>query len=79
MSKPNELFDQAGSEMFDLGKDMIKHDDWVDEEEIEDDNLEDDEEANIVDFPFVHHSSKVGRNEPCPCGSGKKFKRCCLN
>lgn len=23
------------------------------------------------------HSTKVGRNEPCPCGSGKKFKRCC--
>ncbi len=22
--------------------------------------------------------SKVGRNDPCPCGSGKKFKRCCL-
>ncbi|HEY6010722.1 MAG TPA: SEC-C metal-binding domain-containing protein [Nitrospirota bacterium] len=22
-------------------------------------------------------SSKVGRNEPCPCGSGRKFKRCC--
>lgn len=22
---------------------------------------------------------KVGRNEPCPCGSGKKFKNCCLN
>jgi preprotein translocase subunit SecA len=21
--------------------------------------------------------SKVGRNEPCPCGSGKKYKRCC--
>ena len=21
---------------------------------------------------------KIGRNEPCPCGSGKKFKRCCL-
>src|SRR5439155_23933325 len=21
---------------------------------------------------------KVGRNDPCPCGSGKKFKRCCL-
>ncbi|MBI4324098.1 MAG: SEC-C domain-containing protein [Chloroflexi bacterium] len=20
---------------------------------------------------------KVGRNEPCPCGSGKKFKHCC--
>lgn len=23
------------------------------------------------------HSGKVGRNEPCPCGSGKKYKRCC--
>ncbi len=22
-------------------------------------------------------SPKVGRNEPCPCGSGKKYKRCC--
>jgi hypothetical protein len=21
---------------------------------------------------------KIGRNEPCPCGSGRKFKRCCL-
>lgn len=23
--------------------------------------------------------AKVGRNEPCPCGSGKKYKRCCLH
>lgn len=23
--------------------------------------------------------NKTGRNEPCPCGSGKKFKRCCMN
>ena len=22
-------------------------------------------------------SNKVGRNEPCPCGSGKKYKKCC--
>jgi uncharacterized protein YecA (UPF0149 family) len=21
---------------------------------------------------------RVGRNDPCPCGSGKKFKQCCL-
>ena len=25
----------------------------------------------------VQHA-KVGRNEPCPCGSGKKYKKCCL-
>jgi preprotein translocase subunit SecA len=26
--------------------------------------------------PFVREAPKVGRNEPCPCGSGKKFKQC---
>jgi len=23
--------------------------------------------------------AKIGRNDPCPCGSGKKYKRCCLD
>jgi len=27
--------------------------------------------------PVVAASHRVGRNEPCPCGSGKKYKRCC--
>ncbi|MFM9942071.1 MAG: SEC-C metal-binding domain-containing protein [Hyphomicrobiaceae bacterium] len=22
---------------------------------------------------------KTGRNDPCPCGSGQKYKKCCLN
>ncbi len=26
----------------------------------------------------VSGNEKVGRNEPCPCGSGKKYKRCCM-
>jgi preprotein translocase subunit SecA len=26
--------------------------------------------------PFVRSTQKVGRNDPCPCGSGKKFKQC---
>jgi len=26
----------------------------------------------------MRNSIKVGRNDPCPCGSGKKYKRCCL-
>ncbi len=25
-----------------------------------------------------HRGEKVGRNDPCPCGSGKKFKHCCM-
>jgi SEC-C motif len=27
----------------------------------------------------VVNDEKVGRNDPCPCGSGKKYKKCCLN
>ncbi len=27
--------------------------------------------------PIVREDKKVGRNEPCPCGSGKKYKKCC--
>ncbi len=26
---------------------------------------------------FVRSEAKVGRNDPCPCGSGKKYKKCC--
>lgn len=25
------------------------------------------------------HHIKIGRNEPCPCGSGKKYKKCCID
>jgi preprotein translocase subunit SecA len=27
--------------------------------------------------PEVRSEPKIGRNEPCPCGSGKKYKKCC--
>ena len=33
------------------------------------------EEADIASNPY----RDVGRNDPCPCGSGKKFKKCCLD
>lgn len=28
---------------------------------------------------IIREYNKIGRNEPCPCGSGKKYKNCCLN
>lgn len=28
--------------------------------------------------PIVNESPAVGRNDPCPCGSGKKYKKCCM-
>ena len=30
-----------------------------------------------VQRPIVYNSPKIGRNEPCPCGSGLKYKKCC--
>ena len=27
----------------------------------------------------ISSSGRIGRNDPCPCGSGKKFKKCCMN
>ena len=33
--------------------------------------------ASLVPPDLFSRQSKVGRNEPCPCGSGRKFKKCC--
>jgi preprotein translocase subunit SecA len=32
-----------------------------------------------VSQPIRNRRGKVGRNDPCPCGSGKKFKQCCIH
>jgi len=46
--------------------------------------LDPDKPEDIIDLEILLNPSetklaekKVGRNEPCPCGSGKKFKKCC--
>jgi uncharacterized protein len=31
-----------------------------------------------LDQPYINPNRQVGRNDPCPCGSGKKYKKCCL-
>ena len=35
--------------------------------------------ADQVQSPVVRKQPKIGRNDFCPCGSGKKYKKCCLN
>ncbi len=35
-------------------------------------------EARLGPAPYKSATPKVGRNDPCPCGSGKKYKQCCL-
>ena len=41
--------------------------------------VENNEEPPVpkIELPIRRELPKVGRNEPCPCGSGKKFKNCC--
>ncbi|MDA3849684.1 MAG: YchJ family protein [Spirochaetaceae bacterium] len=34
-------------------------------------------DGQIQNKPLVRETAKVGRNDPCPCGSGKKYKKCC--
>ncbi len=51
-----------------------------DEDEEEEEYVEREERKidNLSDRRFtVVHRRKVGRNEPCPCGSGRKYKHCC--
>lgn len=37
------------------------------------------QQRQVTNEPILNADPKVGRNDPCPCGSGKKFKKCCLH
>lgn len=41
---------------------------WVDQKKLN-------RPSNVI--PFIRSGDKVQRNDPCPCGSGKKYKKCC--
>jgi uncharacterized protein YchJ len=48
---------------------------FLDQEKWEHDEDESEEVSAAPSTPAK--SAKTGRNDPCPCGSGKKFKKCC--
>ncbi len=52
---------------------------WIYKIELEPDKPEDITDLEILLNPLKTKiaEKKVGRNEPCPCGSGKKYKKCC--
>ena len=39
--------------------------------------LEDQRDDATPSVPFIRETPKIGRNDPCPCKSGKKYKKCC--
>lgn len=51
---------------------MDFEDDWTDDE-LENFMLQELKKRE----PYVKTEPKIGRNDPCPCGSGKKYKKCC--
>jgi len=52
---------------------------WADEMDEDEDEMEDWLYDNSIIEPFIREVPKVGRNDFCPCGSGKKYKKCCLH
>ena len=62
------------------GKIARRQDLWEDEAARENEGFTDTDDDFFDEpaLPYVRPTEKVGRNDPCPCGSGKKYKKCCL-
>ncbi|MEO8008132.1 MAG: SEC-C metal-binding domain-containing protein [Betaproteobacteria bacterium] len=62
------------------GKIARRQDRWEEEDAAGDEDLThiEDDFFDEPALPYVRATEKVGRNDPCPCGSGKKYKKCCL-
>ncbi|MGD9016140.1 MAG: SEC-C metal-binding domain-containing protein [Desulfobacterales bacterium] len=58
---------------------VFAENDWRYKIELDPDKPEDVTDLEILLNPqkTMIAGEKVGRNEPCPCGSGKKYKKCC--
>ncbi len=57
----------------------------INSEEGEEDDFEEEDFSRLLDESFESEMNyekpkkeKIGRNDPCPCGSGKKYKKCCM-
>jgi hypothetical protein len=73
-------YEENGFDDFDDEADWDAED--FDADEIDDDEFEDGLDSPLAALPaetVVRHDEKIGRNDPCPCGSGKKYKKCCLH
>jgi tetratricopeptide (TPR) repeat protein len=72
--KPNDLPDAEESRVYLTRYDLSDESDW---EVLIDDVLGKKRKHDAPLKPLLTQAAKVGRNSPCPCGSGKKYKKCC--
>ena len=70
-SRYEEMYGNAGANREERRR---KKSDWAEMG----DALVDDIITAPAEDPYVRENEKIGRNDPCPCGSGKKFKKCCM-
>ena len=72
-NKKKELFT-----IFEIYDNVLKN--WSGYQENDDDFVNDDEDYNYTYKRKEQAvSNKINRNDPCPCGSGKKYKKCCID
>ena len=80
MAYQNEGFDMFNEMIHNIWEDTVKflyrvvNPEKIKRRKVAEPTITSGEEANK---PIVKKGRKVGRNEPCPCGSGKKYKKCC--
>ena len=87
-----EAYDLFNNMMYDIQAETVKHlfrtkfgVQIVQREEVETnlsraaENFDSSEEKDEIEVKPIKKGEKIGRNDPCPCGSGKKYKNCCMN
>lgn len=78
-SEFEELLSISDENLIDKYNDLIAK--IAEQEDLIDDDDDDYRELGAVEKPAsnlpIKREKKIGRNEPCPCGSKKKFKKCC--
>ena len=59
---------------------ICRENDWVYDITVDSGQEEDINDLELLQHPVktVKTRDKPGRNDPCPCGSGKKYKHCCM-
>jgi hypothetical protein len=67
-----DFYDHVVDTWYGYGREDMEDEDYDDEDYYDDDGY-----IFPIEKPEMAVSEKIGRNEPCPCGSGKKYKKCC--
>lgn len=76
---PREFDDPLESDDIDFDDDFDRFDEF-DDQSPDDllDGFDDDQPIQETPPTTIRRGVRIGRNDPCPCGSGKKYKKCCL-